>query len=300
MTQLDATGNSLAVAGRPEVASGEELSLLHRSVVEPLLRDLGSPLSEYSFANLFLFRRVHGYRLIRHPLPHVLGTTYDGVTHAMPLVELEAGAVRVLLGRARCIYPLTEDMARRALGHGMSLEWNDDDSDYTFDAARLAELEGKVLRPKRAQAQAFAATVNPSVAPLGPGNLSSAVEVLELWAGQVNRSSDETDYAACREALENFDALGLNGLVINDARGAACGFLLAQRIGKGGVAVHFAKGNREYAGIYPFMFSQFAARAGASWLNFEQDLGKAGLRRAKRALDPSGQMRKFRLTGAPR
>jgi hypothetical protein len=44
------------------------------------------------------------------------------------------------------------------------------------------------------------------------------------------------------------------------------------------------------------MFSRFAAAAGSTWLNFEQDLGKAGLRQAKRALDPVRLLRKCRLS----
>jgi hypothetical protein len=213
----------------------------------------------------------------------------------MPLTRFSEREVGALLGRASCIYPVTEEVAARAAAYGLQSRWNDDDSDYTYDSRRLASLEGKALRAKRMQAAAFAAAVRPSCAPLGRGNLQQALDTLELWAGQVAESRIETDYDQCREALCNFDVLGLTGLVVSDSAESPCAFLLAQSLGESGVAVHFAKGNRNYAGVYAYMFSQFAARCGAARLNFEQDLGKPGLRRAKLAFDPVERLHKCRL-----
>jgi hypothetical protein len=260
-----------------------------------MLRDLDLPLSEYSFPNLYLHRDVHRYSLVTGPVPHVLGTTYDGVRHAMPLLRFDARDSGILLARARCIYPMTEEIAHRVAGFGLQSRWNDDDSDYIYDARRLASLEGPTLRPKRAQADAFAATARPSIAPLGPDNRQHACDILELWMTQVGRPAGDTDYHACREALAQLEALGLAGIVVYDAARTPCAFLLAQPLGRNGTALHFAKGNRNHPGVYPYMFSQFAARSGSSWLNLEQDLGKPGLRQAKRALDPKDRLRKYRL-----
>ena len=278
--------------------SAETLTLAHRSLVEPMLRALDSPLSEYSFANLFLFRGVHQYAVTFHPLPQILGVTYDGVRHSMPLVEFSKRDVDALLGRASCIYPVTEEIALLGGTFGLTSQSNDDDSDYTYDARRLATLSGKILHPKRIEAASFAAAARPLVETLAPRNRHLAVEILEPWAQQVARPNSDTDYDACSEALANFEALGLHGILISDAAGAPCAFLLAQRLGRRSVAVHFAKGNRNYPGVYPYLFSRFAATCEATSLNFEQDLGKPGLRQAKRALDPLGQLRKYRLSAA--
>jgi uncharacterized protein len=284
-----------ASAPATEPGYGEPLSLAHRSTVEPLLREMNLPLSEYGFANLYLFRDVHRYALVSHPLPHMLGVTYDGVRHAMPLVRFAWDHVDALLEHAACIYPVTEEIAQQGSAHGMRSSWNDDDSDYIYEARRLALLEGKTLRHKRIEAASFAAAAAPSIAPLTLANRHQAIDILDLWARQVDRPRRDTDVDACQAALDNFEALGLHGRVISDGAGVPCAFLLAQNLGENGAAVHFAKGDREREGIYPYMFSQFAASAGVSWLNFEQDLGKPGLRQAKRALDPVRQLRKYRL-----
>jgi hypothetical protein len=277
---------------------GEQLGLAHRAFVEPLLRKFDSPLSEYSFANLFLFREVHQYSLMTDPLPHVLGRTYDGVRHAMPLWPIQPTEVPLLLGSAECIYPVAEDLAKAAVSHGLVARWNDDDSDYIFDTQKLASLEGKVLRGKRAQAKAFASEHNPSVTELAADNLGEAFQVLKLWGRQVDRPRGDTDYAACEDALNHFAALDLHGILIHSGtQRQPTGFLLAQRLGSDSTAVHFAKGDRASPGVYPYLFSQYAARSHSARLNFEQDLGKPGLRRAKRALDPDRMQRKYRLFG---
>lgn len=274
---------------------GEPLTLAHRHRIEPLLASLGAPLSEYSFANLFLFRAVHQYRFVAAPVPCVLGVTYDGARHAMPLSPLTADSVRALLDIATCIYPLPEHVARDALVEGLQLRRNEADSDYVYAATKLATLEGAQLRVKRSQARAFEQQARPRILPLTAANLHLARQVLELWATQVPRARQSTDYEPCSEALDNFEALSLAGLIVADANDAPCAFLLAHRLGDDSMAVHFAKGNREYAGVYAYLFSQFAAHAGVEWLNFEQDLGAPGLRQAKRALAPAFQLSKYRL-----
>jgi uncharacterized protein len=277
------------------MGSEEKLSLAHRAVIEPLLRTIGSLFSEYSFANLYLFREVHRYAVVLRPVPHILGTTYDGVRHAMPLAPLSEHDLRELLKGAACIYPVGEEIACTAAAFGLSSRWNDDDSDYIYDSAKLASLGGRVLRSKRAQAAAFATASAPTIAALGKDNISDALSVLELWDRQVPRPRSLTDYFACREAVENFEALGIHGILVYDSAGVPRGFLLAQSLGSGSGAVHFAKGDREQPGVYPYMFSRYAERSCETWLNFEQDLGNPGLRRAKRALDPVRMLRKYRL-----
>jgi hypothetical protein len=281
---------------RVSPAHGQPLNLEDRERIDPLLSALDCPLSEYSFANLYLFREIHRYRLLQQPAPCILGVTYDGEAHAMPLVPLQSCEVPELLEHASCIYPLPREAAERAALPGFELRWNEADSDYVYRASRLASLEGAKLRTKRAQARSFEQSARPSVVPLNAGNLNGAWEVLELWARQVPRPTRTTDYDACSEALRNVDALGLSGLLVSDAMDRPCAFLLASRLGDQSAAVHFAKGNREYSGVYPYLFSQFAACAGVERLNFEQDLGASGLRQAKRALDPADQLRKYRLS----
>jgi hypothetical protein len=247
--------------------------------------------SEYSLANLYLYRDRHAYRLVEDPIPHLLGMTYDGERHALPLAPLDDdGAVATLLDSVDCLYPLEETEAE-ALGRrlGIAIDWRDEDSDYLYDAPRLARLDG--AKAKRAQARAFEEQAAPQLAALEE---DAALAVLDGWLADVGRSAADTDFHECREAIALGKLFGLAGHMTIVA-GDPVAFLLAGPAVNGTRIVHFAKGRRAFAGAYPWMFARFAAICGADRLNFEQDLGKPGFAQAKRALAPVARLRKYRV-----
>ena len=281
------------------ILSGEPLHLGHRAMLSPLIAALGTSLSEYSFANLFLFRQAHAYWVVAEPLVHILGTTYDGLRHAMPLVPvaaLDRSAVSILLRQADMLYPIAEGERAAAERLGLTAAAKDADADYLYAADRLAALQGGALKRKRSQANAFDVAENPVTLPLGPETEAAALAILDGWLADVGRAPVATDYTACREALKHRAALGLEGLVVLSRDGTPLGFLMAGGLADGSKAVHFAKGRRAHAGVYPWMFARFAARCDAARLNFEQDLGKPGFAQAKRAFDPIARLAKYRLT----
>ena len=268
------------------------LALSHRERIAALLAATGSPLSEYAFANLFLFRERHGYRIVDGPMPHILGTTYDGERHVMPLTAIDTDSV-ALLEFADCLYPVGPDGPALAARLGLSCGWNEDDSDYVYEAGRLSSLAG--AKAKRAQARAFERDEAPVALPIDAQWAPLAEAVLAGWRTDVGRADRETDLVMCREALALREALGLEGLLVITEAGDPVAFLLASAAPDGARIVHFAKGRRAHAGAYPWMFARYATICGANRLNFEQDLGKPGFARAKRALAPAGQLRKYRL-----
>lgn len=248
--------------------------------------------SEYSLANLMLYRARHSYRLVEGASPFLLGRTYDGVSHAMPLCPLDGATAQELLAHASCIYPLAEPEARLLCAAGdFATETREADADYLYDAARLAGLHG--TGAKRAQAERFE-RLSPRFVQLDP---AAARDVLAGWVADAGRGPDHADAHECAEAIERRDELGLDGVSI--FLGAApVAFLLAGPDRAGERTVHFAKGRREHDGVYPWMFARFAGLCAVARLNFEQDLGNAGLARSKRALAPMGRINKFRLRRA--
>lgn len=277
------------------------LNIAHKEFVEPLLARGGVMLSEYIFANLFLFRQVHQYELMLEPFPYISGITYDGVRHAMPLAPLDRCDLQQLPARVTCLYPLPQEMLAEVESPGGYVEWNDADSDYVYEARKLADLSGAALQSKRRQAELFESAARPSISTLESRHVPEANALLDLWAEQVAPLNRQTDYTACREALQHSSRLGLFGLCVTASGGRLCAFLLASRLGTDTSVVHFAKADRRLEGVYPYLFSRFATGAGSRWLNFEQDLAKPGLRQAKRALDPVRLVRKYRLSwGAKR
>jgi hypothetical protein len=258
---------------------------------------LASPLSESCAANLYLFRTVHDYRWAEGPVPAIAGRAYDGAAHLTPLAPLsrtERLRLAAELGADEVLFPLCA-----AEAEGLDTSFDPDDSDYVFEVADLASLRGEVRKAKRNLRNQFRRAAAPRDEALGERNRTCAIEALDGWLADVGRSAAETDYLACREALELQAALGLEGLISYTAEGRPAGFLLASVV-RDAAVVHFAKGRRSLAGVYPHLFSRFAEGADGRFarVNFEQDLGKPGFRQSKRGYGPVELLAKHRLTGA--
>ena len=265
------------------------LGLNHLLRLKALLAATVRTPSEYSLANLYLFRERHHYRMVDCDWPYVLGRSYDGEHHAMPLGPLDVGIAQRMLLEAECIFPLGEAEAHALARDGDLLaDHHEADADYIYSSARLAGLTG--AKAKKAQAASFA-RLSPTVVPFAA---AEAHKVLSIWLDQAARGGDYADARECDKAIDQREALELSGVGVLLGR-EPVGFLLAGPIRDGEQTVHFAKARRDLPGVYAWMFAQFAQSTGAVRLNFEQDLGNPGLAQAKRALSPVAQRNKFRV-----
>lgn len=252
-------------------------------------------LSESAFSNLYLYRAVHRYRRHDGPLPHISGVTYDGVRCVLPLFDpasAPAPLVEDMLGDG-CLFPMSDGQAQ-AWGDRFRAAALDDDSDYVFDARRMARLTG--AKERRRQADLFEDHHQPQLRDIGPADDQALLAILSGWLEDVGRLREVTDTDICAEAIALRERLGLFGLIAHTRQGEPAGFLLASALAPDMAAVHFAKGRRLFEGVFPAMFRAFARRRpGFRWINFEQDLGNPGFRQSKRAYAPARLMRKNRL-----
>ena len=276
----------MAVAGQVCLADRERLDrALGTSGVVP---------SEYCFANIYLFRKRHAYRIIDDPLPHLRGITYDGAIHALPLIPLDAVALADLArGGIDCVYPLSAELPDERVPSGWRQDFVEADSDYWYDGAAMAQM--RFTKARRAQGLAFAAEFHPRFERWSTAAAGQAQAVLEGWLGDVGRASLDTDFDECREAISLVGELGLEGALVRTVLGEVAAFLLASRRDDGVRVIHFAKGRRAFSGAYPWLFTHYAQETGARLLNFEQDLGKSGLAQSKRSYRPIEHRKKWRL-----
>ena len=279
--------------------AGRPLKLEDRALIERALGHGGRAPAEYCFANLFLFRHRHQYRLCDHPFGHVRGVTYDGRRHVLPLESWDADLISRLpaLG-VDCLYPLSAEPPSPDVPTGWTTSWVEADSDYWFDGPAMARMA--FSKDRRAQAVGFEQAHGPGFENWGPASGDAARGVLDGWLSDVGRGVDHTDYLECREAIDLAGPLGLQGGLVRTSAGEAAAFLLASRCEGEVHVIHFAKGRRAFSGAYPWMFARYAAATAASLMNFEQDLGSPGLAQSKRAFAPIERKPKWRLTAPGR
>ncbi len=256
-------------------------------------------LSEYTFANLYLFRKVHSYRYHPGEYPAVSGITYDGKRHLLPLFDAADVGVRALvemLSDYDCYFPISGEKVSGFDGNVFGYDATADDADYVYPVRNFLELDGGEMRQKRADLHSLLASVRVENRRFAPDLLDDALCVLRQWIVDKNVGPGGADEMPCREALEFAKDLGFEGVVYY-VNGDPVGFIIAECLVPGVYAIRFAKGVLARRGIYPYMFRHCCtALPEVKFFNFEQDLGIGNLRRTKRSYRPEMLLEKFRIS----
>lgn len=197
-------------------------------------------------------------------------------------------------------------------------------------AEGLATLAGSQYRKKRNHISRFNRTYSEyEMHLLVPKNFEDALAIEKKWldveslgglddsdsectcecreAAWAERSEDEksrlAEYCAICEAIDHFDTLGMIGAVLY-VGGVPVGMTMASEILPGVWDTHFEKVIDEYAenGGYTVVNKLFAERlvaVGAKFINREEDISIAGLRKAKLSYYPTTILDKYHVTSEP-
>lgn len=283
----------------------ECLSLKYEEKLSCMLSNINVALSEFTFANLYLFREKHNYQVLDDGEDLFLsGVTYDGKTFLMPLCDLSNEENRdyflkliKIASDYDMIYPVPEKWLSQFSPDSFMFSYIDDDSDYLYAIDTFVSYPGRKLHGKRNLVAQFLRDYNAEILPLNKENAHLATEILNYWQENVAAKKDKTDFFPCLEALQNIEKLNQIGEIFL-IDGIPQGFVMGEQYNKKYCVIHFAKGNNEIKGIYQYMFSIFAGRnkeALCDFVNLEQDLGKEGLRAMKKSYLPIEMVCKYRV-----
>lgn len=278
----------------------EKLDLTHKELLKPKLHEAHSIISEYSFANLYLFRNVHDYEVFQHDEDiFIYGKSYDGSHYIMPTVPvetLELDQLRELMQLADYVFPVPEEALPRFQTDEFEVAFDDGDTDYVYTVEKMATFAGRKLSKKRNLLKQFNTLYDPASFVIEEGLKPDLLKILNAWQEELGLSKEETDYYPCVEAIEKKEALGLCGIIyyVDDE---PAGFILSEPLSEDTLALHFAKGLRQYKGLYQFMYNSFAKILSPKYehLNFEQDLGLQALKVAKSSYVPDMLLKKYRV-----
>lgn len=277
----------------------KKLNLEDREIVSNRISKNPSWISEYSFANLYLFREEHDYRLLVNDDIYILGKTYDGESYIMPLAPITPTMIPHLdkyMQQYPICFPIEESSLPAFTNKNLKISYHEGDSDYIYSKEKMSHYPGRKLHKKRNLLKQFKEKYTFSEQVLSGKNKADARLLLDGWQNDVGLKQEETDYKACAEAIELSETLNLKGCIcyVDNEPG---GFLLGEYLTDETFAIHFAKGRRKYKGLYQFMYSSFAKKLPerVKYLNFEQDLGKLALKIAKSSYQPDFLLKKYRL-----
>lgn len=276
----------------------EKLGLEHKELLFGRLKKIGSPISEYSFANLYLFRKIHRYSVILDGEIFIKGVSYDAQTYLMLTSHprtMDMNSLREGMRDVDFLFPVEEEWLPFFDPAEFRFTWQAGDSDYMYTTEKMITYSGRRLHVKRNLLSRFKKNYSHEAHPLTRDRMSDARRVLEQW--QAGSGHAGTDYETCLEALDRYDELVLCGGIYY-ADGEPAGFILGEELTPETFVIHFAKGVKRFKGIYQYIFNNFAGILPKKYryLNFEQDLDKENLRIAKASYQPDLMVKKMRVS----
>lgn len=265
---------------------------------------------QYTFANLYMWGRQRGailgdYLVLfsqfnRYTVyPYPVGRGDIGpVLHAIIADSRERGVACRITGMTR------EDcLTLGALFPGkFRIHCDRDGFDYVYSIQALAGLQGKKLQKKRNHLNKFqAAHPDCAAIPIDAENTPAAREMIDAWYARRLEQEPHGDFhmerAAIARAFSHREALNMEGLLLVD-NGEILAVTLGSPLSQDTFDVHFEKAWAEVDGAYTAINQAFARYLlnrypQLRYLNREDDMGIAGLRRAKLSYHPEFLVEKY-------
>lgn len=263
---------------------------------------------EYSFANLILWGRKKVAQ--QHDLL-LLQSQFDRKNvYLFPVGEGDLkSAIDALIHDAQargircCLAALTEEECRlvEQLYPGQFHFYCDRDSyDYVYAVDDLAELKGRKFQKKRNHLNRFRQThPEAKILPLDENTRVAAFQLAEQWYSDhcaVDPDHDHhLEHQALHRAFAFYPQLGMEGVVLME-QGKLLAFAMGSRLNHDTFDIHFEKA-LDVDGAYAAINQGFAAYLrdkypDVKWLNREDDMGLAGLRKAKLSYCPDHMVEK--------
>jgi uncharacterized protein len=279
----------------------ETIDFQHRELLLESFRNLNLPISDYTFANVYLFRKIIHYEFLTTDCGlFVSSLSKQGQRCIMPLNDLRSCDLQTfndLLDGESIFFPIPQEWLFIFHADKFVITSDESESDYIYLTENMASFKGKQYTRHRNHLNQFFSSYRPNDEPVSLNNLPAAMSVLQEWQDDSGLSSDKTDFDQCSEALQKISALALWGTIYYiDSEPA--GFIIGEALNTDTFCLHFAKASKRYHGIYEFMFNDTAKKLQSQYkyLNLEEDMGNKNLRRTKGSYGTELLLKKYRVS----
>jgi hypothetical protein len=286
----------------PVYPSVRAIELHDKTVMDSIFHHIQPRVSELTFANLFLFRHAHQYRLTQvGDTLVVLGTGYAGGDYFLPpLSEVKTPALDFLFSEGLVLYGADETLVNSFLAGREGLECSEDRDafDYLYNRDELATLSGNRYHKKKNRVNYFSSRHDFTIDRYSDRYCDGALNLLEEWRrvrADFDSCSFQSEVAAAAEGLKKAALLGLEGIVVV-IEGRVRAYALGEKLNSLTSVCHFEKADPFIDGLYQVVDQEFNRQCFTDciFVNREQDLGESSLRKSKLSYHPVELVKKYR------
>ncbi len=278
----------------------EIIDFQHRELLLDNFKQLNLPISDFTFANIFLFRSISHYEFLTTDCGlFISGCNRRGQNYIMPLNDLRKcnqQTLESLLDKQNFFFPIPEEWLSFFPEDRFIISFDDSESDYIYLTEKMASFKGNQYTRHRNHINQFFSAYDPDAETISENTTPQAMAILQAWQNDSGLTLKKTDFEQCREALEKFSALALWG-TLYFIENEPAGFIIGEALNTETFVLHFAKALKKYHGIYEFMFNDTAKRLLPQYkfLNLEEDMGNKNLRKTKGSYGPEILLKKYRV-----
>lgn len=287
-----------------------KLGIEHKPIIDAINHHY-APYSDFSFVNLFTWSldgrtevALHNKNLIIKLPDYITGE----IVYSFIGDNKVDDTIRLLLNLSNKLV-LVPEVVIRSIEHPSSFTIIEDhgSSDYIYNIRDIVYMSGDKYKKKRNKLNRFLkgfgdATTTETLTSIDRAVAEEVRVVFQGWASSSNRHSNdfEAERVAIDRLLDNFEQLNLQ-VMIARINGKMCAFSVNEILPNRYALCHFEKALPVHEGLYAFIIHYAAkvlADQGISIVNWEQDLGLAGLNQAKTSYHPCGFLKKYTITQA--
>ncbi len=298
----------------------KEITLADKPVLDAHFQKCPTPLSDYSFANTYIWREaIHLRWHLSHDCLCVFANGDGGLTMLFP--PLGQGDARRALAdsveicreyntRTKYDRPTRVEYVSAELLKNFPGEYcaRPMSGDYIYSTKRMIELDGSDLASKRKARHRFERLYQARTEKLQLTHVPQCVELLKRWHAQAEPSEPaepvELSIAfkrakeglATLDALTHADELGLCGMVLY-AGDQLAGFTLGEMLSPNTCSILIEKTDRSFKGSAQYIFSQFCKDywSHTEWCNVGDDWEIPSLAWTKESYRPAARLKKWTL-----
>ncbi len=296
----------------------EQVRPSDKSAIDNLLAKGGAPMCDHTFANLYAWQEVYhtvwaevcgrlvvrfdlsgegdfGYMIAgEERLEEIFEQLNDYVGQCGQRLHLVC-ADRALVERFRAWSKDKFSVGKWQGEECFAVCDNPDYQDYIYSVESLATLAGSKYKPKRNHINRFESLYKWSVEPLTPKYFEECLRLECRWqqrkaadSGEVVDCHQSDEQSAIRRVFDAWSEVGVEGIVLI-VEDKVVAFTYGSAISDKVFCTHTEKADSSYEGVFPMINREFArvlAARGYELVNREEDMGLAGLRRAKEQYNP--------------
>lgn len=274
------------------------ITLATKALFDAYLRKYPPQISELTFTNLYCWAELEHFLFCEYQ-DHLLISFRDQSCRLYffpPIGPAPESIIIAGIPGLKKFYwsQIDETLAQKLADFDIRPDF--DASDYVYRLDDLRVLAGRKYAAKRNMCKRIEA-LNPTIKNLDTSMVDDCIRIQERWLEYSERSPSVLAVgSALSKALEHFDDLDFSGIGVF-VQGKMIGFAIGEALNDTTYVEHFEKGLAEYSGVYQFLLTAFAQAIPARFtlLNREQDMGIAGLRKAKMSWYPAFMTNKYHI-----